>query len=212
VGQFGVDTEYYIASPTDTPRHTLRWGFKLKRGYAGVREGIEAWQDVLHLQLPGSGHYFVAMFPRQQDAPAPTFETLGDGKIINVSGEFGTDYVFLSDKETDVEAGAVRFGGRAGSVQDRKTGTLLGLGTGGSVSYGKNELISKTAASLRATQDRLIVRVETAEAPRNVRFRAPGEWVLQDGDAESRLVAEEDALQLTIAAGVERVVLVRASD
>ena len=26
VGQLGVDVEYYIASPADTPRHTLRWG------------------------------------------------------------------------------------------------------------------------------------------------------------------------------------------
>ena len=28
IGQYGVDMEYYIASPTDTPRSTLRWGYR----------------------------------------------------------------------------------------------------------------------------------------------------------------------------------------
>ena len=71
IGQFDVDVEYYIARPSDTPRHTLRWGYT---GYNTIdrHHNPNPWhefQDLLHLQLPGDGAYFVAFFPRQRTEP-----------------------------------------------------------------------------------------------------------------------------------------------
>ena len=51
VGRFDVDLEYYIASPTDTPRYTLRWGTKYYQ-YNTLAD-YEDFQDLLHLQMQG---------------------------------------------------------------------------------------------------------------------------------------------------------------
>lgn len=53
-----MDVDYFIASPTDTPRHTLRYGGT----WAGSK--VPDYQDLLHLQLPGDGSYFIVVFPR----------------------------------------------------------------------------------------------------------------------------------------------------
>ncbi len=52
LGQFGIDLEYFIASPANTPRHTVRYG--LNPSAADVPRFSE-YQDLLQLTLPGDG-------------------------------------------------------------------------------------------------------------------------------------------------------------
>ncbi|TVS20757.1 MAG: hypothetical protein EA424_02365, partial [Planctomycetaceae bacterium] len=98
VGPFDVDLEYYIASPGDTDRWTMRWGQRY------VDYGVQGddYRDLLQLRLDGDGDYFVVMFPRFRDEPAPQFTTLANGTVIKVSGVEGTDYCFLPGNEAEV--------------------------------------------------------------------------------------------------------------
>ena len=50
VGQFGVDVDYYIASPAEGPRYTLRYGLQ---GGAYGTYGYAEYQDLLYLQREG---------------------------------------------------------------------------------------------------------------------------------------------------------------
>ncbi|HOF88387.1 MAG TPA: hypothetical protein PLZ36_09835, partial [Armatimonadota bacterium] len=128
-GQFDVDIEYFIASPANTPRHTLRYGGM----WAGNR--VYEYQDLLHLQLPGDGAYYVAIVPRTADAPAPTFTKLADGAIIKVSRATGADYAFLATDAATAEAEGAAFAGTAAAVQIREGEIMLTLAAAGSVRY-----------------------------------------------------------------------------
>ena len=140
VGQFGVDVEYFIASPAATPRHTLRYGGR-------DNNAVLEYQDLLHLQLPGDGAYYVAIFPHPRTETAPAFTTLADGKIIKVTGAFGTDYAFLSLEPGECKDGPASFSGTAGAIQLRGKQVTLTLSAGGEISYGKAKLTSPTAIS-----------------------------------------------------------------
>ncbi|MHB9024394.1 MAG: hypothetical protein ACYC7E_09495 [Armatimonadota bacterium] len=147
IGRFGVDVEYYIASPTDTPRHTLHWATEMSGPNTRLPE--PEYQDLLHLQLPGDGAYFLAFYPRKRDWPAPVFTTLGNGTIIKVQGDFGTDYGFLSALETTASGEGTSFKGTAGSVQNRAGGLVLSLGAKGEVGYRQYGLTADFAVGLR---------------------------------------------------------------
>ncbi len=218
IGQFDVDVEYYVASPSGTPRHTLRWvnymwdpGTKLKDPEP---------QDLLHLQMPGEGAYFVAFYPRKRDWPAPTFANLGEGKIIKVSGEFGTDYGFLSALEATGEGEGAAFRGTAGSVQDRKSGLVLALGERGEVRYKEYGLSADFAASMRVGEKTLTVEVPekvidgdktmqpmVAFPGGTVTITAPGEWALEQGLPGVRITRAGARWVLEVPRGVKAVSL-----
>jgi len=178
VGQFGVDVEYYIASPADTPRHTLRWGTTYNYSPIG---GFTEYQDMLHLQMAGDGAYFVALFPRRRNESVPQFESLGHGNVIKVSGSFGTDYCFLSESRTECTAEEASFEGTVASVQDRTSGLVLSLGSGGRVSYGDYALACDQAVSLHVSSDVLCVRSQDDFAGALVEITVPGDWTVDTG-------------------------------
>ena len=163
IGQLGVDLEYYIASPTDTPRHTLRWGEDMFNWASKLMQ--PEYQDLLHLQLPGDGAYFVAFYPRKRAWAAPVFSTLGDGTIIKVSGDFGTDYGFLSALDATAAGEGISFRGTAGSVEDRRTGLVLSLGAKGEVRYKTYGLSGEFPVSLRAAERALTVELPAGLQP-----------------------------------------------
>ncbi len=128
-GQCGMDVEYFIASPRETPRQTMRYG-------GGDNSSIAQFQDLLHLQLPGDGAYYVALYPHPRSEAAPTFTTLDSGNIIKVSGQFGTDFALLAPTATSAAAEGVTFAGTVASVQQRTAGQTLSLGAAGEVHSG----------------------------------------------------------------------------
>ncbi|MEA3412263.1 MAG: hypothetical protein U9R74_12095 [Pseudomonadota bacterium] len=170
LGSWGVDLDYFIAAPTDTPRYTLRWGksWKVSRPW-----GVTQFQDLLHLQRKDDGEYFVALFPRLPDTPAPEFETLGDGKIIRVSGAFGTDYAFLSSQSGTATAGPASFQGTAGSIQEHAGQTILTLGDAGRVSFGRTAIESETPVTLSILPTALGLRLPKGHGGSTIRLRAP---------------------------------------
>lgn len=221
IGQLGVDVEYFIASPTDTPRYTLRWGTDM-HDWANKLAQPE-YQDLLHLQMPGDGAYFVAFYPRKRTWPVPTFATLGNGLIIKVSGDFGTDYGFLSALSAQASGEQARFQGTAASVQDRETGLVLCLGAAGEVRYREYGLAADFAAALRVGQGELKVELpeKVPDGERTlqplipfpggqVTIFAPGKWNLAKPPGGVRLRREGAGLVLQVPPGVSAVTLALA--
>jgi len=202
VGQQGVDIEYFIAAPTDTPRHTLRWGHAYYHYYT-------EYQDLLHLQLPGDGAYFVAYYPRLRAEPVPAFATLGEGKVLKVSGDWGTDYGFLSAEEATAEAEGAAFRGTVGSVQNRNNGVVLSLGAAGMVRFGDRGVSSEQPVSVRVQPDVLVVDLASDHAPGEIGLQLPGAWKLYQAPARVKLQKAEGDYLLTVPEGVAQVRLVK---
>lgn len=128
IGQFGVDVDFFIVGPTDTPRHTLRYG--------GMYRNVPEYQDLFHLQLPGDGDYFVVAFPRPRDEAAPAFTRIADGNGVRIEGPWGTDFVFLAREPFEFEDGGTRFNGSVGLIQRRGEQVHFTLGADGRVEDG----------------------------------------------------------------------------
>ncbi len=162
VGQFGVDTDFFIASPqarADTPRHTLRWGTT----YAHFGNMPE-FQDLLHIQMPGKGAYYIVVFPRDRAATPAAFQRLADGGIIKVTGAHGTDYLYASEpKQSVTDAAAnITFDASAASIQERAGQTALSLAGPGLIQFKgitfessgpATLLISDTSTTIATPQD-----------------------------------------------------------
>ncbi|MHB9130240.1 MAG: hypothetical protein ACYDBB_04000 [Armatimonadota bacterium] len=202
-GQVGMDIEYFVASPANTPRHTLRYG-----GFDNSR--ISQYQDLLHLQLPGDGAYYVALFPHPRTEAAPTFTTLDGGKIIKVSGQFGTDYAFIAKAETTATAEGITVRGTVAAVQQRPTGITLSLGAAGEVRSGEYGLTAPSAASLQVLPAALTVNRPSAVPGGLLTVHAPAGWTVKNAPAGVKLVANGTEYQLTLPEGVATVVLVKA--
>lgn len=217
IGQLGVDVEYYIVSPTDTPRHTLRWGTEFVFQNTNKLPQPE-YQDLLHLQLPGDGVYYVAFFPHKRATPAPVFSTLGNGLIIKVSGDFGTDYGFLSASDTTAAGEGASFTGTAASVQDRAGVPVLTLGAKGQVNYKGIGFAADFPCSLRVKANALSLELPATIQPPafqlaqpfpggTVTITAPGAWTLIQPRKGVKLIKTTDGWVLTVSAGVRRVEL-----
>ena len=181
---------------------------------------IPEYQDLLHLQMPGDGVYYVAFFPRKRDMAAPTFQTLGGGTIIKVSGGFGTDYGFLSALEAHAAGEGASFQGTAGSVQDRTSGRVLALGAKGEVRYQAHALAAGFAASLRIGEQEL-----TIELPERVldgdktlspmvpfpggtlTVTAPGRWLLANPLPGVKLTTSTTGFDLAVPAGMKTIMV-----
>ncbi|MHB9025793.1 MAG: hypothetical protein ACYC7E_16770 [Armatimonadota bacterium] len=219
IGQLGVDIEYFVASPSATPRHTLRWGTNM---FDWINKlGQPEYQDLLHLQMPGDGVYYIAFFPHKRNTPAPVFSRLGDGMIIKVEGDFGKDYGFLSALETAASSGeGANFKGTAGSVQDRASGRVLSLGAKGEVRYRSYALAADFPASLRVQEKALTVEFPATLQPPafklaepfpggTVTITAPGEWALAKALPGVTLEKTAAGWALTVPAGARAVEIIQ---
>jgi len=232
IGQLGVDVEYYIASPADgekTPRHTLRWGTNMVTWSDKLVQ--PEYQDLLHLQMPGDGVYYVAFFPRKRKTPAPTFSTLGNGTIIKVSGDFGTDYGFLSALPASASGEGATFSGTAASVQDRpsrasgssdKSGLVLSLGAKGDVRYKQHGLAADFPAALRVRERELRIELPAGIQPPafemmkpfpggTLTVNAPGNWALSKPLSGVKLTQSATGFVLKVPAGLKAVTVVRSN-
>ena len=203
LGQFGMDVEYFVASPAATPRHTLRYGGM----WAGNR--IPEYQDLLHLQQPGDGAYYVVVYPRPRTEAAPKFTKLARGAILRIAGGFGADYVFLATSKTVVAADGVRFKGTAGAVQQRRAATMLSLAAAGEVRCKQFRLAGPSAAALKTTARVLEIALPADSAGGVFTLGAPAGWKLKGAPAGVKLVVAGKTYRLTIAKGTTQVLLSR---
>ncbi|HEY3396163.1 MAG TPA: hypothetical protein VGM19_00740 [Armatimonadota bacterium] len=212
-GQFGVDVEYFIASPADTPRHTLRWGTTYEPHRASwhplsvLRDNYSEYRDLLHLQLPGDGAYFVAFFPRRAGETAPNFTAWGGGLIIRTTGDWGTDYGFLSATEAQAEGDSAVFRGTAGSVQDRRGERVLSLGAAGEVQYQDLKLAASGAVGLRVSPEAATLELPPDHEAAEVTVALPGRWALASPAPGVTLEADAAGYRITIPPGLSRVAL-----
>ena len=193
LGQFDVDVEYFIARPAATPRHTLRFG-----GPNGSNARIPEWQDLLHLQMPGDGAYYVAIFPRPRGEAVPTMTALADGKLIKVASAAGTDYAFLATTPGEAAAEGMSVKGTAGSVQDRGAVMVLALGAAGEVRYKEYGIAGEGGASLQVDKDGLLVSVPSSAQAQEVKVTAAGNWSATGAKIKD---AKDGALVVSIPAG-----------
>jgi len=216
-GQFGVDTEIFIAEPTATPRSTLRWG----RSYdytpiAGVREDM----DLLHLQRPDDGAYFVALHPRRGNERPVSFKTLADGYVIRADHRSRIDYAFLADQQTDVTADDIRFNGRAMLVRREVDGSTIVMSERGGVQLPPiagdttaatpSELVASGPASFVIRPNRIVVTVPVGHRGTAVRVNVPGIWRLAGTDTVVTLKDDGPAgVRIHVGAGVTTTVLER---
>jgi hypothetical protein len=201
LGQFDTDVEYFVAAPAATPRHTLRYG--------GTYRRVPEFQDLLHLELPGDGAYFVALYPRPRSEAAPQFETLAGGLVIRTSGAFGTDYAFLSPEAATAEAAGVAFAGTAAAVQERGGGRVLTLGAVGEVRAGGYGLTAPGAASLAVAGDALALTLPATGAGGELTIAAPGRWTAAPVEGVEVQPAE-GGLRVKVPAGAARVTFAKA--
>jgi hypothetical protein len=176
LGQMNVDVEYFIAEPQATPRHTLRYG-------GTDHSKVPQWQDLMHLQLPNDGSYYVAVYPRPRNEAAPTFTTLADGKVIRTTSSVGSDYAFLADTKAAAESDRFGFEGTAGVIQERGDAVMLSLSAAGLVRWDKYIISSQLPASLTIVANELSVTRSASQADQPVSISAPGAWVAA-GDAK----------------------------
>lgn len=203
LGQYGVDLDYFIAAPADTPRHTVRYG--VGGGAYGAR-GRDTYQDLMHLQLPGQGAYFVAIAPRRADAAAAEFSAEGEGNVIRISGAFGNDIAFLSHEPSVASAGPATFDGTAAHVRDRGEGVTLNLGAGGAVVYDQWRLRAEAPAQMQATPGYLAVAVPEGFPGGAVRFNAPGTVTPPEVvEADVTIASDDDGWVLTLPGGARTI-------
>jgi len=207
IGPFGVDTEFFVARPAGTARHTLRWGKTYE--YSPIHRFSE-YLDMLHLQMADDGAYFVAIVPRRRNEPVPEFSSLCDGRVIKVSGTFGADYVFLSGMDARAQTGQTAFSGTVASVQDRKEGLVLSLGARGSVRHKNAGLTSEGPAGVIISGKELTVLLQPNHEGQSVTLTAKRDLTLKDGTpAECRLERIDTGWVIKVPAGTSRVVLRR---
>ena len=141
--------------------------------------------------------------------------------IIQVSGDFGTDYGFLSAR-CRWQRGGRSFRGTAASVQDRNSGLVLALGAKGEVRYHDYALAADMAASLRIARQELHVELPEKiidgdktlqpmipHAGGTVTLVAPGKWALAEPLPGASLAKAGSAWVLRIPSGVRSISLVR---
>lgn len=210
IGRFGVDLETYVANPVDTPRYTLRFG--VSSGVYGAR-GDPTFQDLLHLQLPDDGNYFVLLYPHPADQPAPEFATLGNGKIIKIVTANGADYVFLSNAETSAKGDESLFEGTAGAIRIHAKKTTLNLAAPGSIKHKGFELTSATsAASLSVASDQADLNIAPGDTPAELTLRMEGNWELVEKSEDIELqVMENGTVNLKAPTGVKTLSFRRAT-
>lgn len=207
IGQYGVDLEYYIAAPTDTPRYTMRYG--LGGGAYGAR-AHDTYQDLMHLQLPGEGAYYVVIFPRRPDAAAPQFTTEAQGRVIRIEGEFGEDLAFLHHEPATVTVGEATFEGTTGHIKARPEGITLNLPAAGAITHGELSLSAQHPARMQAAEDRITISVPENFPGGEVRFECPGTVALAEEEDGVKLSREQDVRVLALPAGPRHVQLERS--
>ena len=207
LGQFGMDLEYYVASPIGTPRHTVRYG--LKPSAADVPRFSE-YQDMLQLTLPGDGSYYVAMFPRKRDEKVPTFTTSRDGRVITISSDWGADYAFLSKDPATAKVAGFSFQGTAASIQDRRSGLVLALGGKGTVAARSFALKAPFGASLRVRSDGLTMNMSASHPAGEVTVTVPGTWKLRKAQDVTLTRELNRGYTLSVPANMTVVELVKA--
>ncbi len=199
LGQFGMDLDFFIASPADSPRQTLRYG--------GVVDRRPEYQDLLHLQLPGDGAYYVALFPRPRDEMAPAFTALDGGKIIKVAGGFGTDYALLAPTAISAAVEGVTLSGTAAAAQTRPDGSArLTVSADGEARWKDFGVKTASAAELAIAADGQLTLTTPPDSEGGVvTVRAPRGYRMQGKPKEVKVTEKQGEYEIAVPPGANAI-------
>ena len=167
------------------------------------------YQDLLHLQQPGDGVYYLALFPHLRTEAAPTFTTLADGKIIRVTGAFGTDYAFLATEATTAAADGVTVTGTAATIQQRDQHTTLTLGAPGELRYQDYGLHAVMGATLAVTPAALTISLPSDHTGGRLTLIAPAGWVINSPATGVTAETQDGVYLIKIPNGVTQIAFSR---
>jgi hypothetical protein len=135
----------------------------------------------------------------------PVFTTLGNGTVIKVTGDFGTDYGFLTADPLTVTAEAVIFTGTSASAQVRKAEYILSLGAAGSININNLGVQSDAPVSARFSAGRVILDFPTDHPEQTVILWTPKKPISPAGI--KCLPDPAGGMRMVIPAGLSRVVV-----
>lgn len=202
LGQFGVDTEIFIAEPQDTPRQTVRWGRPYD--YTPLNR-LQETMDLLHLQRSDDGAYVVALHPRREGEAIPDFASFAGGRIVRLRGTHGDDYGFLSDGETDATADDVRFAGKAAVFSDHGDSARVTLSSKGGVQTTLHGLIgdeypfevaATNAVDVLVTAEEIIVTFPSASGRMSTRVTVPAAWQTPKSTSDAALTRDGESVRI----------------
>jgi hypothetical protein len=152
-GTFGVDLDCYVAEPSTfttfsrTISHNNQFGFSRYFGQTfGKTKPFESQILMQIPQAPNHGGYFVALVPRKQDEPQPTYATVLGGNGIRVTFPDRTDTVVLLNQPGTVTVDDLTLQGTAFVVTQAGTKRTVTLLAPGSVKQGNVVLVTGSDA------------------------------------------------------------------
>lgn len=136
VGKEDVDMDIVFVSPDGL---ALKTEPKTRTSGSGMAPNwnwgpMTTTQLGLIANLPRTNGFTVVLYPRLKTAKAPTVTALAGGKVIKITHEAGTDYVFLSNAPFTYDEGDIHFEGMAGMAQLRGNEVIVAMGSGGKIS------------------------------------------------------------------------------
>jgi hypothetical protein len=141
-GQFGVDTDLYVAVPSqvklfrDTFIHDQCEPIVGQRHRAKFGKSFSEKQVLCRVEGQKGQGFLVALFPYKSDEPRPTIENWQGEKGIKVAWKGETHYILLDTQEHEIDADGIK--ARAAclivKVTDAQNFTL-GLPAGGQAAF-----------------------------------------------------------------------------
>lgn len=131
-GRFDADLVVFIVTGPDArpTSETLT-----RRCNASAFAFQETTQRSVHLKMPPSQPVAVILYPVLKDQATPRFERLDDGRVVRITSDQGTDYVWLELEDSRFAVDDLEVTGRAGAVQVRPSGVRISLPRRGRVVF-----------------------------------------------------------------------------
>ena len=141
-GRYGVDLVVYLA---ETSSGTLSTDELSRTTGASGFQTRTTTQHSLHLRLQPNATVTAVLYPVTQVQPTPQFTKLDNGRAVEISSSYGTDYAFLGFTPFEFSQGNLAFHGQRGAAQVREDGAHLSLSGKGELRYQRHTLINDKA-------------------------------------------------------------------
>lgn len=148
-GRFAADLVVFLAEGPDTKLTSQQ--ITRRTGASGFATQ-ETTQRSLQWKMPPDQPVTAVLYPVMKDQPTPQFVVLPGGRVIRITGSFGTDYVWLGLEAFRFSGEGLELQGKAGAVQVRSGRVRISLPQRGKVVFQGQTLENKTGGPATVTQ------------------------------------------------------------
>lgn len=202
-GQFGVDMDVILLSPSENPQWSSRrdrttFSDVVSRARFLEKNPGATWEEnrigIRAQQKPGAP-FLAVIFPRLPGEAACRASSAAGGRVAVVEHAAGRDHLMLSAEAFGWSGDGIAFSGNDGMVRRMKNGSMaLLLFQRGSLSVGEMELVSTMPVRLRVGADGLVSGVARGEGGRSSRVRVNGRDIPTDGEGRFAFAASGKTL------------------